>query len=154
MPFDYIVRKYDIWHKYLLPEGSHKLKIEWKNPDPDFRINFKDVVIYSSNKSSSTKRHIGHKYEHAAVTYETFIQNTGLFQACLFYFDFLCAKRKRKKLCGLLTYIRSLKSIAEFLNRSVTYAVLFTGRILHRTRFFPCCFISFTVLETILPPGN
>ena len=50
MPYDYIVRKYDIWHKYLLPEGTHTLKIEWKNPDPDFRINFKDVVIYSSKE--------------------------------------------------------------------------------------------------------
>ena len=52
MPFDYIVRKYDIWHKYQLSEGTHTLKIEWKNPDPDFRINFKDVVIYSSKESS------------------------------------------------------------------------------------------------------
>jgi len=52
MPFDYIVRKYDIWHKYQLSEGTHTLKIEWKNPNPDFRINFKDVVIYSSKESS------------------------------------------------------------------------------------------------------
>jgi hypothetical protein len=47
MPFDYIIRKYDIWHKYMLPKGKHTVRIEWINPDTNFRINMKDVVIYS-----------------------------------------------------------------------------------------------------------
>ena len=47
MPFDYIVRKYDIFHKYLLPEGRHQLEIKWVNQDPDFRIYFKSYVVYS-----------------------------------------------------------------------------------------------------------
>ncbi len=47
MPFDYIVRKYDIFHKYLLPVGNHKLEIKWVNQDPDFRIYFKSYVVYS-----------------------------------------------------------------------------------------------------------
>jgi len=47
MPFDYIVRKYDIYHKYLLPAGDHKLEIKWVNQDPDFRIYFKSYVVYN-----------------------------------------------------------------------------------------------------------
>jgi hypothetical protein len=47
MPFDYIVRKYDIYHKYLLEEGNHLLEIRWVNPDPAFRIYFKSYVVYS-----------------------------------------------------------------------------------------------------------
>jgi hypothetical protein len=47
MPYDYIVRKYDIYHKYLLPEGKHQLEIKWINQDPDFRIYFKSYVVYS-----------------------------------------------------------------------------------------------------------
>jgi hypothetical protein len=51
MPFDYIIRKYDIYHRYMLPEGKHKVEIKWVNPDPDFRIWQKDVVIYSANET-------------------------------------------------------------------------------------------------------
>jgi len=47
MPYDYIVRKYDIYHKYLLSQGKHQLEIRWVNQDPDFRIYFKSYVVYS-----------------------------------------------------------------------------------------------------------
>lgn len=47
MPFDYIKRKYDIYHRYFTSVEKHSVKITWTNPDPDFRINMKDVVIYS-----------------------------------------------------------------------------------------------------------
>ncbi len=47
MPFNYIVRKYDIYHKYLLPPGDHTLEIKWVNQDPDFRIYFKSYVVYN-----------------------------------------------------------------------------------------------------------
>jgi len=46
MPYDYIVRKYDIYHKYLLKNGDHKLEIKWVNQDPDFRITLKSFVVY------------------------------------------------------------------------------------------------------------
>ncbi|MEI7499664.1 MAG: ADP-ribosylglycohydrolase family protein [Bacteroidota bacterium] len=46
MPFDYILRKYDIYHKYLLKNGDHKVEIKWTNPDPDFRIYLKSFVVY------------------------------------------------------------------------------------------------------------
>ena len=47
MPFDYIVRKYDIYHKYLLPEGPHHVEIVWVNKNVDFSLYMKSIVIYS-----------------------------------------------------------------------------------------------------------
>ncbi|NVO18890.1 MAG: ADP-ribosylglycohydrolase family protein [Bacteroidetes bacterium] len=47
MPYDYIIRKYDIFYKYLLKNGDHKLEIKWVNQDPDFRITEKAYVVYS-----------------------------------------------------------------------------------------------------------
>ncbi|MBK6966156.1 MAG: ADP-ribosylglycohydrolase family protein [Bacteroidales bacterium] len=55
MPFDYIVRKYDIYHKYLLPAGDHKLEIKWVNQDPDFRLYFKSYVVYSDKPYAQAK---------------------------------------------------------------------------------------------------
>lgn len=49
MPFDYIVRKYDIYHKYLLKQGNHKVEIKWVNQNPDFRIYLRSVVTYSDS---------------------------------------------------------------------------------------------------------
>ncbi len=48
MPYDYIVRKYDIFNKYLLQNGDHKLEIKWVNQNPDFRITEKSYVIYAN----------------------------------------------------------------------------------------------------------
>lgn len=47
MPYDYIKRKYDIFHKYLLNEGRHRLEIRWANQDANFRMYFKSYVVYS-----------------------------------------------------------------------------------------------------------
>ena len=47
MPYDYIVRKYDIYHKYMLHTGDHSIEIKWVNQDPDFRIYLRSYVIYS-----------------------------------------------------------------------------------------------------------
>jgi ADP-ribosylglycohydrolase len=49
MPFDYIIRKYDIYHKYMLANGNHHIEIKWINPNPDFRITFKSYVVYAEN---------------------------------------------------------------------------------------------------------
>jgi len=49
MPFDYIVRKYDIYHKYLLEEGDHHLEIVWTNKDPEFSLYMKSIVVYSQS---------------------------------------------------------------------------------------------------------
>jgi hypothetical protein len=46
MPYDFTTRKYDIFYKFMLPQGSHLLEIKWVNPDPEFRIYFKSYVVY------------------------------------------------------------------------------------------------------------
>ncbi|WP_225035269.1 ADP-ribosylglycohydrolase family protein [Winogradskyella sp. SM1960] len=51
MPYDYIVRKYDIFHKYLLENKDHNVEIKWVNKNPDFSIYMKSIVIYSDNPS-------------------------------------------------------------------------------------------------------
>lgn len=53
MPFDYIVRKYDIYHKYHLEQGQHQITIHWENQDPDFRIYFKSYVVYGDKPLES-----------------------------------------------------------------------------------------------------
>lgn len=47
MPYDYIVRKYDIYHKYMLENGNHTVELKWVNQDPDFRITLKSYVVYA-----------------------------------------------------------------------------------------------------------
>lgn len=53
MPIDYITRKYDIFHKYMLPSGPHKLVIKWVNQSPDFRIYFKSYVVWDDKPAKS-----------------------------------------------------------------------------------------------------
>jgi len=49
MPYDYIIRKYDIFYNYDLKEGKHTLTIKWLNPDRHFAIQCSDLVVYSTN---------------------------------------------------------------------------------------------------------
>ncbi|WP_445733573.1 ADP-ribosylglycohydrolase family protein [Mariniflexile sp.] len=51
MPYDYIVRKYDIFHKYLLENKDHHVEIKWVNKNPDFSIYMKSIVIYADSPS-------------------------------------------------------------------------------------------------------
>lgn len=53
MPFDYITRKYDIWHKYGMVNGDHVVQIRWRNPDPAFRITLKSYVVYKEAPGST-----------------------------------------------------------------------------------------------------
>jgi hypothetical protein len=53
MPYDYIVRKYDIYHKYMLNTGDHSVEIKWVNQDPDFRIYLRSYVVYSDAPAGS-----------------------------------------------------------------------------------------------------
>ncbi|MDP4278545.1 MAG: ADP-ribosylglycohydrolase family protein [Bacteroidota bacterium] len=49
MPYDYIKRKYDIFYRYNLhPDGEHKLVIHVLNPNENYLINAKEMVVYSS----------------------------------------------------------------------------------------------------------
>jgi hypothetical protein len=53
MPYDYIIRKYDIYHKYLLKNGDHRIEIKWTNPDPDYRITLKSYVVYGDSPAAN-----------------------------------------------------------------------------------------------------
>lgn len=46
MPFDYITRKYDIFYRYGLSRGKHKLTVKWLNPDRHFAIQCSGLVVY------------------------------------------------------------------------------------------------------------
>jgi hypothetical protein len=59
MPFDYIIRKYDIFYKYLLKNGDHRLEIKWINPDPAFRIYLKSYVIYGDKPVEALNPYLG-----------------------------------------------------------------------------------------------
>lgn len=48
MPYDYITRKYDVFSRYGLTEGSHSLYLKVLNPDPNYAIEAKDMVIYTN----------------------------------------------------------------------------------------------------------
>ena len=48
MPYDYIVRKYDIYHNYNIAPGKHQIEVKWANQNPDFRIYFKSYVVYDN----------------------------------------------------------------------------------------------------------
>lgn len=50
MPFDYIKRKYDIFYNYSLKPGKHTLTVKWMNPDDNFAIQCKDLVVYSDKE--------------------------------------------------------------------------------------------------------
>jgi hypothetical protein len=49
MPFDYIVRKNDIYYKFLLKDGDHTIELKWVNQNADFRITLKSYVVYSDS---------------------------------------------------------------------------------------------------------
>ncbi len=49
MPYNFTVRKYDIFYKYMLKKGEHKLEIKWINQNADYRIYFKSYVVYSDS---------------------------------------------------------------------------------------------------------
>jgi len=55
MPYDYIVRKYDIFYKYMLANSDHKLEIRWINQNPDFRITMKSYVVYADSPANPVK---------------------------------------------------------------------------------------------------
>lgn len=51
MPYDYIKRKYDIFYKYNLQDGQHTLTIKWLNPDKNYAVQCKDLVVYSAQQA-------------------------------------------------------------------------------------------------------
>lgn len=52
MPFDFIKRKYDIFHKYQLKNKSHTLEIKWLNPAENYSIQANELIVYSNKKQN------------------------------------------------------------------------------------------------------
>ena len=50
MPFDYIKRKYDVFYKYGLNDGPHRLTLKVLNPVREFVVEAKEMVVYSDEK--------------------------------------------------------------------------------------------------------
>lgn len=48
MPLDYIKRKYDIFYKYDLEDSPHTLKLKLLNPNKNFVLEAKEMVIYKN----------------------------------------------------------------------------------------------------------
>ena len=48
MPFDYIVRKYEIFSTYCLESGNHTLRLVLENPHRDYKINVQEMVVYDN----------------------------------------------------------------------------------------------------------
>ena len=46
LPAAYSKRRHDIFWKYQLPKGNHKVSFKWLNPDKDVSINFSNVLVY------------------------------------------------------------------------------------------------------------
>ena len=47
LPADMIRRREDLFYKYQLPKGVHKVSFKWLNPQPGATINVYDLVLYS-----------------------------------------------------------------------------------------------------------
>ncbi|MDR0505929.1 MAG: ADP-ribosylglycohydrolase family protein [Dysgonamonadaceae bacterium] len=47
MPASYRTRRNDVFWRYNLPKQTHKITLEWLNPDKNFGINLWNAVIYS-----------------------------------------------------------------------------------------------------------
>ena len=50
MPTKFATRKHEIGWKYQLPEGKHKVTVRLLNADPGFKVDFGDILVYSSVK--------------------------------------------------------------------------------------------------------
>ena len=50
MPYDYIKRKYDIFHTYGLDDTHHELTLRWTNRDGNYVIDAKEMVVYTNEQ--------------------------------------------------------------------------------------------------------
>ena len=54
LPADYRVRRHDLFWKYNLPKGKHKVTFKWLNPEKNVSIRFSDALVYSDEPLKST----------------------------------------------------------------------------------------------------
>lgn len=48
MPYNYRIRKNDIYYNYDLPSGNNELRFVWDNPNPNYSLRFEEAVIYAN----------------------------------------------------------------------------------------------------------
>ena len=53
MPTNFSKRRHEVAWKYQLPEGKHRVKISLINPQPGYRVDVNDLIVYASKKASS-----------------------------------------------------------------------------------------------------
>ncbi|GAP73031.1 hypothetical protein SAMD00024442_57_5 [Candidatus Symbiothrix dinenymphae] len=47
LPADFIKRRHDLFWKYQLPAGQHKVSFKWLNPREDARVRMDEAIVYS-----------------------------------------------------------------------------------------------------------
>jgi hypothetical protein len=52
-PANFRERRHELFWKYQLPKGNHKVRIKLLNPDAEFKINVTDIIIYSDVKGKT-----------------------------------------------------------------------------------------------------
>lgn len=52
MPYNFTVRKYDVYYNYDLAEGPHRLALRWLNPDSHYAVSCGDLVVYSTHAAT------------------------------------------------------------------------------------------------------
>lgn len=56
MPADYRLRKLDIFYRYGLENGEHKVSLRLLNPDSAYFVNAQKVIVYEDFDLSSTEK--------------------------------------------------------------------------------------------------
>ncbi len=55
LPADQIRRREDLFYKYQLPKGKHKVSFKWLNPQPEANVTVYNVVVYSDKPKEPFK---------------------------------------------------------------------------------------------------
>ncbi len=53
LPYNFRIRRNELFTKFGLNKGQHKVSVQWLNPDPIGNIQIKDVLIYSNEPSKN-----------------------------------------------------------------------------------------------------
>ena len=51
LPALYRTRRHELFWRYRLPEGRHRITAEWHNPRPDATLTIRDLVVYGPERA-------------------------------------------------------------------------------------------------------
>ena len=54
LPASYIKRRHELFWKYQLPKGEHKVTFKWLNPSKEVTINFGEALVYSDSPAQTS----------------------------------------------------------------------------------------------------